>query len=199
MRNPADAQTLTRHWGEAATRGLLEAVWGLRVTGLERVPREGALLVACNHVSLADGPVLCSALGRARRPRFLGKRELFDIPLLGAFLRAGGAIPLDRSGSDPSALRAALEILEQGGSVGLFPEGTRVKPGQTRRPKAGIAFLSARSGAPVLPARVLGTAEFPLAFPLEVRFGEPLPAPREEGREAAEAFARTVMEAVYAL
>jgi 1-acyl-sn-glycerol-3-phosphate acyltransferase len=197
--NPADAQTLTRRWGEAVVRGLLESVWGLRVTGLERVPRDGPLLVACNHVSLADGPVLCSALGLARRPRFLGKRELFDIPLLGSFLLAGGAIPLDRSGSDPSALRAALEILEKGGSVGLFPEGTRVKPGQTRKPKAGVAFLAARSGAPVLPVRLFGTAEFPRVFPLEVRFGAPLTAPRDEGREAAEEFARAVMDAVYAL
>ncbi|OGS39872.1 MAG: hypothetical protein A2506_12325, partial [Elusimicrobia bacterium RIFOXYD12_FULL_66_9] len=168
-------------------------------TGLEHVPRSGALLVACNHVSLVDPPLLASTIASARRPRFLGKKELFEIPLLGWFFRALGAIPLDRGGADIGAMREALATLEKGGALAIFPEGTRVRPGQSRPPKTGVSFLSARSGAPVLPVRVLGTADFPWGRPLEIRFGAPLPAAKDEGREAASAYARAVMEAVNTL
>jgi 1-acyl-sn-glycerol-3-phosphate acyltransferase len=89
--------------------------------------------------------------------------------------------------------------LEGGGTIALAPEGTRVKPGETRPPKPGVGFLAAKAGAWVQPARLVGAAEFPRKFPLEVRFGSPLPPPAGEGREAASSYARTVMDAIYAL
>lgn len=194
-----DAGGRWRLWSEELVASLLGSIWGVRVTGLERVPRAGALLVACNHVSLVDPPLLASTIAPARRPRFLGKKELFDSPLTGWYFRATCGIPLDRGGADFGAMRAALAVLERGGAVAIFPEGTRVRPGQSRTPKTGISFLSARTGAPVLPVRVLGTADFPWSGPLEIRFGAPLPAAKDEGRSAASAYARAVMEAVNSL
>lgn len=183
---------------EAAARGVFESVWGLRVTGLERVPRSGPLLLACNHVSLWEAPLLAVSVAPVRRPRFMGKRELFDIPVLGWFFRETGNIPIDRSG-DVAAMRQALDTLARGAALAIFPEGTRVPPGQTRPPKPGVGFLAARASAPVVPVRVLGTARFPLAFPLEVRFGAPLAPPASDVRAVALAYASEVMDAIRAL
>jgi len=195
----SDFDSRVRRGCEATVNGVLGGIWGLKVTGLERVPRNGPLIVAFNHSSLLDGPMVGGAIASARRPCFLGKKELFEIPLLGWFLPMTGAIPLDRGSADHAAMRAALDLLGRGGSIGLSPEGTRVKPGAPPRPpKSGVGFLAAKSGASVLPTRLVGTAEFPRRFPLEVRFGAPLPPPTE-GRESALEFARAVMEAVYAL
>jgi 1-acyl-sn-glycerol-3-phosphate acyltransferase len=188
-----------RRFSESAVSAVLGAVWGVKVTGLELVPRSGPLIVAFNHASLVDGPLICVTIAPARRPCFLGKQELFQYPLLGSFLRNNGMIPLNRGAADHTAMRAAIEMLERGGSIGLSPEGTRVKPGQVRAPKLGVSFLAAKTGAMVQPVRLIGNAQFPKAFPLEVRFGSPLPPPTGEGREAASSFAKSVMDAIYAL
>jgi 1-acyl-sn-glycerol-3-phosphate acyltransferase len=197
MSNGDSVGTL-RLWTEIFTHSTLSAIWGVKLTGLEAVPRSGPLIVACNHVSVVDPPLLASSLAPARKVRFMGKKELFENRPLGWFLKQMGSIPLDRSGADMGAMREALDVLQKGGCLGIFPEGTRVKPGEKRAPKQGVSFLAAKTGALVLPVRVLGTAEFPRAFPLEVRCGSPL-TPPAEGREAASSFARSVMEAIYAL
>ncbi|MDO8756976.1 MAG: lysophospholipid acyltransferase family protein, partial [Elusimicrobiota bacterium] len=127
------------------------------------------------------------------------KKELFEVPLLGWWLRKTGNFPLDRTGDATSAMRAALEVLERGGCLVIYPEGTRVKPGQTRAPKAGISFLSFRAKAPVVPLRVVGTAEFPRRFPLEAHYGEPIAPPSSEDRQTGLAYAKTVMDRIYAL
>ncbi|NNN06706.1 MAG: 1-acyl-sn-glycerol-3-phosphate acyltransferase [Elusimicrobia bacterium] len=194
----SDASGRLRIFSEMLVSGLTRAVWGVRVSGLENVPLSGPLIVACNHSSLLDGPLLGSMIASRRRPCFLGKKELFANPLLSWFLLGTGVIPLDRGSGDLAALRAALGVLEDGGSLIVFPEGTRVKPGERRAPKPGVAFLAARAGARVLPARLKGTAEFPRAFPMTVAFGAPLEPPMP-GREAAAEFARVVMDAIYSL
>ncbi len=195
----SDFDSPVRRWAESSISAVLSSVWGVKVTGLASVPRSGPLIVAFNHSSLLDGPLVGSFIAPARRPCFLGKKELFQYPLLGWFLRNGGAIPLDRGTADHAAMRAALEMLNGGGSIAMSPEGTRVKAGQAKPPKLGVSFLAAKSGALVLPVRLIGTAEFPRKFPLEIRFGSPLPPPTGEGREAASSFARAVMDAIYAL
>jgi 1-acyl-sn-glycerol-3-phosphate acyltransferase len=195
----SDQKGALRVWGEWTAASVLGAVWGVKITGLELVPREGPLIVACNHASLVDPPLLGGAIAPARGPRFLAKKELFRVPLLSWFMRGVGVIPLDRGSADHSAMRAALDTLEAGGSVAIFPEGTRMSPGERRSPKLGVSFLSGRTRARVTPARVIGTHDFPRAFPLEVRFGPALAPPSAEGREAASAFAKTVMEAIYSL
>ena len=197
--NPADANLPVRLWSEAVIGGLLSSVWGVRTTGLSHVPRSGSLIVACNHVSLIDPLLLYRAIAPARRPYSLAKKELFNNPAKEWFFRGVGTIPLDRGGDATTAMRAALDILEKGGCLAIYPEGTRVAPGQSRRPKAGVSFLAARSRAPVVPVRLVGTDRFPWAFPLEARFGRPMPPLETQGREAELAYARAVMDAVYSL
>jgi 1-acyl-sn-glycerol-3-phosphate acyltransferase len=195
----SDFDDPVRRWCERSVWAILGSLWGIKVTGLDLVPRSGPLIVAFNHSSLLDGPLVGAAIAPARRPCFLGKKELYENPLIGNFLKRAGSIPLDRGTADVSAMRSALERLEQGGSIGLSPEGTRVKAGQVRAPKLGVSFLAAKSGAWVQPAHLIGTAEFPRVSLLEVRFGSPLPPPTGEGREAASSYARSVMDAIYAL
>lgn len=197
--NPADANFPMRILSEDLLRGFLGAIWGIKTTGLENVPLLGPLIIAANHASLVDGPLVGCVIAPRRRPFAMGKKELFDKPVLGWWLRGIGSFPVDRTGDATSAMRAALAVLEGGGCLYMAPEGTRVRSGERRAPKAGVSFLSARAGAPVVPVRVLGAEEFPRRFPLEVRIGAPLAPPKSEDRETGLAYAKDLMERIYSL
>lgn len=197
--NPADANFPMRILSEDIVRAVLGSIWGVKVTGLENIPLEGPVILSPNHVSLVDPPLVAVAVSSRRRPFGIGKKELFEKPLLGWWLRGTGSFPIDRQGDATSAMRAALEVLSKGGCLVIYPEGTRVRPGEKRAPKAGVAFLAARTGAAVVPVRVLGTAEFPRKFPLEVRIGKPVPPPESEDRATGLAYAKSLMERIYSL
>jgi len=129
------------------------------VGALDRVPREGPLIVAANHLSNADGPVvggwLTPALGR--RIHWLGKREMFRWPLADRILRAGSVHPVDRGTADVEAFRLAQRILDAGNVLLVFPEGTRSPTGGLQRPREGLALLALRTRAPILPVGIAGT------------------------------------------
>lgn len=150
---------------------------GLRVTGVENVPREGPVVVACNHFSAWDPPVVAVA---SRRPLdFMAKVELFGSELSAAFMRGLGAFPVDRSRSDVGAVKEAIRRLNAGRAVGIFIQGTR-NAGDAAA-LDGAAFIAQSSGAPVVPAAVwLEGKRF------HVTFGEPI-KPEGKGREAVRA------------
>lgn len=150
---------------------------GLRVTGAELVPREGPLVVACNHFSSWDPPVVGVAIPRPLD--FMAKVELFSSPLSSAFLNGLGAFPVDRSRNDIGAIKEALRRLRAGRAIGVFIQGTR-NAGDAEA-LDGAAFLALSGGAPVTPAAVwLEGRSFRVAF------GEPI-RPTGKGREAAKA------------
>lgn len=156
---------------------LLAHGWRVRVLGRGFVPRTGPVLLAANHTGWLDGPLL---LGVAPRPvHLLAKRSLFTGP--GAWvLPAVGQVPIVYEGPDRSALRTALGLLADGRAVGLFPEAHRGR-GDFSRFRDGVAYLAARSGAPIVPVAILGTrrsGSTTQATPLpgsrlEVAFGRP--------------------------
>ena len=155
--------------------------------GLEHVPMEGPLVVASNHGSHLDPPLLGHALGRP--VAFMAKAELFAIPLLGAVIRACGAYPVRRGASDREAIRTATAKLEQGWATGVFLDGTRQANGRVNNPLPGAALLAARSGAPLLPVaivnshRALGSGRIrPRLVPLQLRVGAPIPPPASRRR-----------------
>lgn len=151
---PQDAAPSARAavWGHQAGRFLAHVVWRTRVTGAEHVPADGPVLLAANHVSAIDGPLL---VGASPRPlHVMVKQEMFT-GLLGAYLRSAGQIPVDRTGGR-TALQQALAVLRRGGAVGIFPEGNRGN-GAVESARAGIAWLAVQSGAPVVPVAILGT------------------------------------------
>jgi 1-acyl-sn-glycerol-3-phosphate acyltransferase len=185
-------------------RLILRLAWRLEGRGEQHVPRAGPVLLVANHSSLLD-PALIG--GATRRPvSFLAKAELFRIPLFGGLIRALNAFPVRREGGDPAALRAALRVLEAGGTLLVFPEGTRGPEGALRPGKAGAGMLAVLSGAPVVPAYVRGSGQalprgrrFPRPARVTVTFGPPLRFSPEHGRdrkESYEAASRAMMAAI---
>jgi 1-acyl-sn-glycerol-3-phosphate acyltransferase len=172
--------------------------------GLEHVPASGAVLLAANHSSVLDPP-LVGAMA-PRHLSFLAKADLFRIPLFGALIRRLNARPLRREGADPGALRTALRILEEGGALLIFPEGTRGNEGTLRPAKAGAGMLAVLSGAPVVPVYIAGSGRvwprerrLPRPGKVIVTFGPPLSFERRAGVERKaqyEAASRAMMDAI---
>jgi 1-acyl-sn-glycerol-3-phosphate acyltransferase len=162
----------------AIGRGLNRALARVTVTGPP--PGDGPALLAVNHTALVDGPLLYGLLPRP--VAFLVKAEVFRGPLA-TLLRHTQQIPVHRGAAERGPLLAALGFLRAGGLVGVFPEGTR-GDGDVSQVQHGIAYLAVRSGAPVVPVAVHGTAarrgwEFwrPRRPPVRVAYGEPLRLP----------------------
>jgi 1-acyl-sn-glycerol-3-phosphate acyltransferase len=145
----------------AIVRAALSAVARVRVSGLDRFPRDGPLIVAANHASNVDGVLLAAWLQPAAgRPiRFLAKEQLFATPLR-PLLDSFGTIRVRAGGSDVDAYRKARAALDRGEIVGVFPEGSRSPNGVLREAYQGVALLAARSGAPVVPVGIAGTGRF---------------------------------------
>lgn len=135
------------------------ARWYLRleVVGREHVPAAGGLLVAGNHVSYLDVPMLACALGR--QADFMGKRELFHHPVIGLIYRSLGGFPIRRGGVTKGALSEAIRRLRSGRVVVMYPEGQISLTGELLPPKPGLGLIVARADVPVLPAYVTGTDE----------------------------------------
>jgi 1-acyl-sn-glycerol-3-phosphate acyltransferase len=180
-----------------ALRVLFRTVLRTRVYGIENVPRDGPLIVACNHLSYLDPPALCFC---PRRISFMAKRELFEIPILGPAIRGVGAYPVDRQGSARAAIKRSLAVLQGGGAVGIFPEGTRNLAGDVRA-QTGVALLAVTSGAPVLPACVVGGDRAAKLGKMKVAFGKPLAlgADRKATRDDLAKFTKEIMSAIQAL
>jgi 1-acyl-sn-glycerol-3-phosphate acyltransferase len=172
----------------------LKLLFRITVEGEENLPADGAAILAGNHLSFSDS--LFMPLMVHRRVAFLAKHEYFiGSGLKGVFsrwfMRSAGMVPIDRSSG--SAARDALEtgkrLLKGGALLGIYPEGTRSPDGRLHRGKTGVARMSLETGAPVIPAVVIGTDK---AMPIgkripkfgtriQVRFGKPLDFSRYEG------------------
>jgi 1-acyl-sn-glycerol-3-phosphate acyltransferase len=182
----------------------------VRVEGLEHIPRTGSVILAVNHISNADpvvtGAWITGAL-RRRRIHWLGKRELFDWPVLGWMAAHGGVHPVDRGSADVEAFRLAARILEQGYVLLVFPEGTRSPTGELQEAKDGLAMLALRTGAQIVPIGVNNSdavwrkgRPLPLPIPrrtITVRIGKPFRiadvVPPDTDRRAAKSLATTAI------
>jgi len=120
---------------------------------IDDIPKQGPVILAANHVSNVDGVLLAGwVLPRlTRQVQWLGKREMFDVPVMGQVIRAYGVHPVERSGADIEAFRMAEGILEAGHVLLLFPEGTRSRDGALQTPRDGLALLALRTGATIVP------------------------------------------------
>ena len=134
---------------------LFRGRFGLEVRGQEHVPARGPFIVASNHISFLDPPLLGVAC--PRRLRFLARSDLFRKPLLGLYLRSVGVIPLKRGEADLAAMRAALVRLERGEGVAIFPEGNRQLTGRLGTARRGVGLLAVAAQAPIVPVLVQGT------------------------------------------
>ena len=165
------------------------------------MPRRGPFILAANHRSNAEPALLgCTP---PRRNYFFAKRELFDIPLFGRYIRALGAFPVDRGNADLGAMRVALDVLKRGHVLIFFPEGTRSETGNFLPAQPGLGMIALRSGAPVVPAYVSGsTAAVGKVFaprPVRALIGDaidPKSANVPKGRPGYQAFSNLVLERI---
>jgi 1-acyl-sn-glycerol-3-phosphate acyltransferase len=168
--------------------------------GMEHIPREGPVLLAANHRSFSDPFMIGMCL---RRPlRFVAKIELFDKRWKAWLLLALGAFPIRRGESDEEAMETARLILERGGTVGIFPEGTRVRPGPLGEPKRGVGRLAIETGAPIVPVAICGTEDIRRGWLIRprrvtIRCGRPLTFPRPLDREPRHGLAQEIANRVW--
>jgi 1-acyl-sn-glycerol-3-phosphate acyltransferase len=162
----------------ALVRGLFRILYRFQVSGQEYVPASGGVIVAANHVSYFDPPVMAVAMPAPRRLRFLAKQELFRFAPIGWYLTNLGAFPINRGRGDTAAIRQATKLLREGDTVLVFPEGGRNRGSAAA--KNGVALLARLSGVPVVPAAILGTEATKRFRRIQVRFGPPIAMTREE-------------------
>ena len=146
----------------------------MRYEGTENIPAEGPLVIASNHVSLLDPPVLgtCST----RKVHFMAKQELF-VPVLGFIYKTLGAFPVRRGGADRTAIKHGIDILQSGKVLAIFPEGTRSKTGKLGKAAPGALMMASKARAAIVPSCVIGTdfrRQGRIWPKVTVRFGKPI-------------------------
>ncbi len=179
------------------------------VSGEENIPSRGGYIVAANHASVLDPPIIGSHV--PRQLSFFARNTLWKGGIVSWWLTAVGTIPVARdAGSDIAALKRVMHVLRNGGAVILFPEGTRTRTGALQPPKAGVGLLACRTGVPVVPARIFGTFEafgrqgpLRIGTPVSVIFGPPLSSAvydrPEDGKERYQRASERIMAAIAAL
>ena len=189
---------------------LLKLVFRPRVEGADRIPAEGPVILAGNHLTFIDSLVLPLVCGR--QVFFIGKDEYvtgrsLKGRLMAWFFTGVGMVPVDRDGGHGgvAALMTGRRILEEGKVFGIYPEGTRSPDGRLYRGRTGIARLTLMTGAPVVPFAMIGTdkiqpsgAGMPRPCQVTVRFGKPMEFSRYEGMDRDRYVLRAVTDSVMA-
>ncbi len=154
-------KVLLFHLARPVLLPVLRLLVGLRVEGLEHVPAKGPVLMVANHLHNADPVLLMAAFPRPIR--FMAKKELFEVPVIGWIVRQAGAFPVDRSSPvrEVRTLHRTERLLARGMIVGIFPEGMRSVTGGLQEAHPGVAMLALHSGAPILPTAIFGTEVLP--------------------------------------
>ncbi len=160
-------------------RFLFSTYFHWRVFNPERVPTQGPVILACNHESYIDPPLVGAGL---RRPlNYLARDNLWRFPVLGWILTSWNVVPVDRDRGGGTGLKGILDRLRAGGAILLFPEGTRSRDGLLQPARAGLGLVIMKSTAPVVPVRVFGTFRafgrhvlIPRPYGVAVKYGRPI-------------------------
>ena len=156
--------------GYSLSKALAKTFFNYRVIGAENMIEEGPCIIAANHCSFFDPPLVGVACKRAIH--YLARKSLLEWPILGPIFPDLNVIPVDRKNADRSALMGAIRVVKNGGAVLIFPEGTRSPDGNLQDAQPGIGMIVAKTGAPVVPVRVSGSYQ---AFPRDRRVPRGLP------------------------
>jgi 1-acyl-sn-glycerol-3-phosphate acyltransferase len=171
------------------------------VIGVSNIPAKGGVVIAANHASLWDPPILGSAIASRRWPvHFMAKEELFKSTVLGYIITKLHAFPVRRGTADRVAIRTAINLLQAGEVVSLFPEGTRSKNGQLGPAQPGAAMIAVKAGVPIIPAAIIGTnkifSNHNWLPKVKVVFGKPIGVPDKADKEALGQLSETTMERI---
>lgn len=174
---------------------------GVTVEGREHIPATGPAIIAPNHISHTDPPLI--AISNRRPVTIMAKEELFKIPILGPYIDHLGTFPVRRGAADRAALRMTLDRLAQGRLVLIFPEGTRGDGITLQQPERGMGMIAIKSGAPVVPAAVWGTNRMMPRGKSGIRrakvgviYGKPIHPQDFSGKTAGDDLAKAVMAGI---
>ncbi|MEX1045061.1 MAG: lysophospholipid acyltransferase family protein [Chthoniobacterales bacterium] len=190
--------------GYSLSKALAKTFFHYRVVGAENMIEEGPCIIAANHCSNLDPPLVGVACQRAIH--YLAKKSLLDWPVLGPIFPELNVIPVDQKNADRSALMGAIRVVKNGGAVLIFPEGSRSPDGKLQPAQPGLGMIAAKTGAPVVPVRVSGSFEafprgrhWPCMYSIEVAIGAPLHFSPDGGRNGYQEASEAVLKAVAAL
>ncbi|MBU6401179.1 MAG: 1-acyl-sn-glycerol-3-phosphate acyltransferase [Verrucomicrobia bacterium] len=191
---------LSYRLGWCAFRCLFATYFRWQICHPERVPLTGPVILAANHCSYLDPPLV--GAGVRREINYLARESLFRFPIVGAVLRSWKVVPVDREGGGAAGLKRILDRLLAGDAILLFPEGTRSRDGRFQPARSGIGLTVIKSNAPVVPVRVFGTYE---AYGRHLRVPQPrrvgvqygLPLGFEASRTEAATCSRVRLKEIY--
>ncbi|MEE9523927.1 MAG: lysophospholipid acyltransferase family protein [Thermodesulfovibrionales bacterium] len=171
------------------------------VCGHHNIPDEGGVLIAANHLSYLDPPLV--GISIKRKASFIAHSGLFNIPLIGKFIESF-SIPIDRDNPKPSTIKEAVSRLKNGELVVMFPEGTRSPSGEDVSGKRGAASIAGMSRATIIPTLIEGTGKalpidtkFIKPFKVRITFGKPLTRnPGESEKEFQQSIEDDLMDTI---
>lgn len=181
-------------------RGLVKIyykfMFRMDIQGEEHIPTEGGVVLCCNHMSNLDPTTMAAFV---KRPvRYIAKKELFEKRWSAKLLSSLGAFPVDRQTTDMKALKTAIKLLKNGEALGIFAEGTRVKEGEAKAAKAGVALFALKGEAPIVPICI--SSKYKFRSIVHIRYGEPIYLDEYKGQkvttEMMEEITEKVMEEV---
>lgn len=153
-------------------RVAMSIAFNLHFEGRENIPKDTAVILASNHRTNADPPLVGCAL--RGKHAFMAKEELFENKLFGGLIRALGAFPVSRGKGDTGVIDRAVEELNAGKSLMIFPEGTRSKDGKVHKGHSGAGLISARSGKLIIPVGVVFGEKLKFRTKVTVKYGKPI-------------------------
>ena len=197
---PGAMRSLTYHLIARGASILFRLFWRWKLIDIENIPLTGGVMLAANHASNLDPPMLGAAMHGYRPCHLMGKSELWKNRLGGKILDQLGAFPVQRHSADRPTLRRVLAWLKAGEPVGMFPEGERTPDGNLQLAQPGIALLVQKASVPVIPVAIIGTwkawpkgRKLPRPSHVKIIFGKPLVFQREADRDEV---TDTIMQAI---
>lgn len=178
---------------------IFKFIFRWQVTGLENLPKSGSFILAANHISLWDPPLMATAV--PQKVHYMAKEELFRFAPFGRLIKNLGAFPVRRGAADRGALKAAITVLNEGKVLGIFPEGTtKHQKGELGQAKPGLALIAAKAKVPVIPVAITGTNKVFENFwslpRFTLSFGKPLTIDSKAGREELDTFGQELMSQI---
>ena len=156
------------------TRVYYSLMYKIKFEGIENIPKDGGYIIACNHLFYFD-PILLS-LRVSDTIFYLGKAELFDLPLVGWAFHAIGGIKVSRGAGDTSTMDKCVELSKENKIIGVFPEGTRSKDGNPGRPKSGMSVIAKMTEYDILPCAIKSSGPLKFRSEITVCYGEVIKA-----------------------
>ncbi|OGR85747.1 MAG: hypothetical protein A2901_01150 [Elusimicrobia bacterium RIFCSPLOWO2_01_FULL_54_10] len=198
MKNHTLLQRFLYRLSQVISQILFRTLGLLIVHGRENIPKKGGYLLASNHLSNMDPPLVGSSLWRPIY--YFAKEELFRIPVLGWWIAQINAFPVKRYEHDIGAFKKARAVLAAGEGLLMFPEGRRSKTGELGKAKPGAGMLAIKAGVPVIPVHITNSHKFLKFSRLRLDFGAPLwPSDEILRQENYEEFSAQIMAAIAAL